>query len=249
MWIVPQLRYPMESYLRDDSDASLPRRLATQSELPNNHLYRNHAYHGTPVDETRTSMMMSGSQDLPGWTSSTTRSTSGSVPSSVGGRQLDVQRLLVEPGPGDALHIPGLHQPRILECPFSFMSCVMTFSHVEEWIQHSLEHFRNVSPPTLNHCYFCDETFRHSEGLQSWRQRMNHVALHHSLSHRLAHARPDFQLFDYLWRKRLISDALYKDLKGNSHGQARAAGACPSSPNESSGPYTQTHSNRRRHRR
>lgn len=261
----PRNSYPsptLQTYLRDDSDARMPQRLALQSVLPHSSLYRTHDYHGAPRDNSRTSMMMtSGSdrtgdsytQDLAALTSASTRSTSESVPTSVGARQLERQRLL-EPGSENVLQIPPMPTPRILECPFNLVyHCSMEYFEVEEWIAHSLRHFRPISPPTSNVCCFCDETFHGANGKQSWRERMQHVASHHRLGHRLAHARPDFQLFYYLWSNKLIDNAVYKDLKGNSQGRAKAAAAAypspPISPTELGVTSTQTHSHRHRDRR
>lgn len=247
----------LETYLRDRSDAGLPQRLASQSVLPGSSRYRTQGYHDAPRDDNRTSMMVSGSdrtrdsgtQDLAALTSAATRSTSESVPTSVGARGTEPHHLL-ELGQGNALLIPRLRAPRILECPFNFLSCFMTFSNLEQWIEHSQKHFGNVGPPRSNICCFCDQTFYFPNGRQSWEERMQHTASHHQLTHRLAHARPNFQLFDYLWNNKLISNAVYKDLKGNGQDRARAAYPSPPvSPNESSVAYTQTHSHRSRHRR
>lgn len=60
---------------------------------------------------------------------------------------------------------------------------------------------------------------------------MEHIAIHHQqLGCRLATARPDFELFSYLWRKRLISDADYRDLKGNYEDRSRRVLVYPSLP-------------------
>lgn len=251
----------LQSYLRDQSDARIPRRLALQSVLPSSSLYRAPDYHGAPRDVSRTSMMMTGSdrtwdsgtQDLAALTSASTRSTSESVPTSVGARQLESQRLLVS-GPENVLLIPPLPTPRILECPFNTVyDCSMTYVEVEEWIKHSLKHFGHVGPSTSNVCCFCDVTFDGANGQQSWRERMQHVASHHRLGEKLAHARPDFQLFRYLWSNKLIDNAVYKDLKVESHGRARAAAAAypspPISPTERGVTSTQFHSHRHRNRR
>jgi hypothetical protein len=249
----------LESYLQSPFDSWLPQQLAEQSSLPENDRYRNPDYHGAPRDDNRTSMMMSGgdhsrdscSQDLAALTTASTRSSSGSVPTSVGARQIDSQRLL-ETGQGNALIVPPLPAQRILECPFNFLFCVMAFSNLEEWITHSMAHFCRIGPSTSNLCCFCEETFKCSTGQQSWRERMQHVALHHRLGFKLAHARPDFELFDYLWRNKLISNADYKDLKGNSTSRTTAGTAYPSPPNsptERSLVYTETHSHRHRYRR
>lgn len=99
-----------------------------------------------------------------------------------------------------------------LECPFNFLRCLMTYSNFEEWITHSLEHFGKVDPPKLNSCYFCDETFSFPSGHKSWRERMQHVALHHRFGHKLADVNLDFQLFNYLWGSSVISTAEYKHI-------------------------------------
>lgn len=250
----------LESYLQSQSDSRIPQRLAEQSTLPEIHLYRNPGYHGAPRDDNRTSMMLSGgdhsrdscSQDLAALTTASTRSSTGSVPTSVGARQIESQRRL-EIGPDDALTVPPFRTQRILECPFNLMFCFMAFSNLEEWIAHSLTHFSRISPSPSNICCFCEQTFRYPTGQQSWRERMQHVALHHQLGSKLAHARPDFELFDYLWRNKVILTAEYKDLKGNSINRTTAAVSAypspPISPTERSLVYTETHSHRHRHRR
>ncbi|KAI4185198.1 MAG: hypothetical protein LQ346_005961 [Caloplaca aetnensis] len=52
---------------------------------------------------------------------------------------------------------------------------------------------------------------------------MNHVFLHHRLGHSLSSARPDFQLYTYLWKKHVITDAIYRDIKGNSEDRSDLA--------------------------
>lgn len=236
--VVPR-PHTLENYLQDRSDPRLSQRLAAQSRLPDNSL----GYHGAAREGNQTSMMMTGgdhtrdswTEDLAGLTSGTTRSNSESIPTSVGARGTEPHRLL-EGDPGNALRIPRLRAHRILECPFNFLECIMTFRIFDDWFKHSLEHFGDVGPSTSNGCCFCDETFNSTDGMQSWRNRMQHLELHHQLGHRLATARPSFQLYDYLWNKKLISTAVYKNLKGNS-------------PAAYASPYTKTHSNRPRDRR
>lgn len=119
---------------------------------------------------------------------------------------------------------------------------------VGRWVKHSMTHFRHVGPPDSNKCCFCDEPFKSMPGLSSWAQRMEHVAYHHLLGCRLAHGRPDFELYNYLWNNRLISDADYRDLKGNNDERSQAAQAYPSppeSPEEQPRAYTNTYSSSR----
>ena len=155
---------------------------------------------------------------LPALTSITSRTTS-SVPSSVGGRQAEQQQRILEIGPGGTLQVPPA--PRgCLECPFNLLFCLRDFANERDWVNHSLTHFNTekhvVGPPKRNRCCFCDTVFESNNALESWAKRMEHVQFHHHLGHRLAVARPDFELFKYLYNNRLISDDLYRDLSGHS---------------------------------
>ena len=104
---------------------------------------------------------------------------------------------------------------RNLECPFNFLSCNELFSDIGEWFDHSIEHFGTAGAPHSSQCCFCDKQFSNPPSVSSWKQRMMHVAEHHINGCKLAHARPDFKLYIYLWNRRLISDADYQELKEN----------------------------------
>lgn len=128
-------------------------------------------------------------------------------------------------------------QVPVLECPFAFIKCFRQFgvSNEREWIQHSLDHFRldgkrsrMVDPPKINACCFCPDTFEASSGIASWRDRMDHVRIHHLyLDHRVATARHDFALVERLWHNGLLSPAEYRDLNPST----RAAVKSPQSLN------------------
>lgn len=247
----------IQDYLDDENEPGILPRLAAQSRWPASHIHQGPGCCG-PRDDLGTSLFVSSSdctrrsgasQDLPALTRGVSVATR-SVSTSVGTRQLNRPRIL-ELGPGGALVLPPLIEPRVLECPFHQLFCLLTFSNTEDWISHSLEHFKNVPPPRENKCCFCPEEFRCSTGVRSWRQRMWHIAFHHQLGHRLATARPDFELFRYLWNHRLIDDAEYRDLKGNNEDRSRRVLAYPSLPatplNQQSRAFTET-AGRDRHR-
>lgn len=251
---IPAIR----DYLEDQNDPIIAQRLAQQSNWPASHLHQGPGCCGSRED-LGTSLLVSSSdctrrsgtpsQDLPALThcvSMTTRSVS----TSIGTRQLNRQRIL-EQDPAGILVLPHITEPRALECPFHPLFCLLTFSDLEDWISHSLTHFKNVSPPNSNKCCFCPADFHCGTGACSWRQRMLHVAFHHQLGHRLATARPDFELFTYLWNHRLIDDANYRDLKGNYEDRSRRVLAYPFPPvtplNHQSMAYTEAH--RSRHHR
>ena len=154
-------------------------------------------------------------------------------------------RLLV-PDPDGALEpttlppLRRLDQGPVLECPFSFIKCFRQFAVANErnWIQHSLEHFRTnerrprmVDPPKTNSCCFCDRTFQSSSGLVSWQERMDHVKVHHQyLGQRLAAARHDFALVEYLWQNGVLSLADYRELKPNTAAASRSRQNIPTPP-------------------
>lgn len=252
--------WAITSYLADRDDSRLPQHIASQSRLPVSAGDQAHDYDGLHRIDTTTSLLLSGcdhtlgsvtpSQDLPAITRESSVATSTSISSSFGIRQLSDQRLLDQDN-GGALILPHWHTPQILECPFNHLFCYETFSSMEDWITHSLTHFGTVGPSTSNKCCFCEAVFNFPTGLHSWVERMNHVAHHHKIGHKLAHAQPDFELFTYLWNHRLIKNHVYRDLKGNNEDRSRAVAAYPSppvSPNERSVAYTETARNTRRER-
>lgn len=160
-----------------------------------------------------------GNGSLPALTSCASARTS-SIPSSVGSREQRREQRTLELGQDGVLQVSP--PPRnSLECPFNLLYCLKDFSNGDDWVKHSLTHFvtRNrvmVGPPRRNRCCFCDAVFESHNPLESWALRMEHVQFHHHLGHRLAVARPDFELFEYLFENKLIDDATYKDLKGSS---------------------------------
>jgi len=244
----------IHDYLADQGDSRLPARLATQSRLPNSISYASTSYVGASAMPQGTSMMLSGNGSLAGLTASSGRTsiTSGSVASSMGIRALGPPRILEPDGYG-VLQVPPLRDPPSFECPFNFLHCLLTFTSFVDWVAHSLTHFASVGPPRSSECCFCDGEFSSGSPRESWHQRMAHVATHHQLGHRLAHARPMFKLHHYLWGKRLMDDAMYKQLMGRNNGQ-NAYPTPPSSPvtaraSSSSTAYTVTNTNTNRERR
>lgn len=250
-------RPAIETYVNDSSDSRLPQLLASQSTLPAIDPSVSHASHGQVPGSYGTSMLLSNcdhtqdsaTEDLAALTRASTLSEIDSVSSAMAIRQLGEGRLL-DQDPDGVLVVPPLRMPRILECPFNLMYCPLTFSDSTEWILHSLGHFGRARPPKKNCCCFCDLEFHSDDGIRSWQDRMLHIAMHHQLGYRLAHARPDFELYTYLWQKRVISDAAYRDIKGNSEGRARHVQNIPTPPvspqEQTSTPFTQTYSNSRR---
>ncbi|MCJ1389591.1 hypothetical protein MMC18_002448 [Xylographa bjoerkii] len=175
-------------------------------------------------------MLLSGNSSLAALTTASSASTAPSVSSSLGERYLGPARVLEHDHQG-ALHIAPLRHHVVFECPFNFLYCLMTFASFSEWLAHSLTHFKKITPPEKNECCFCDEKFEKSDGMRSWRDKMEHTALHHQLGHKLAHARPDFALYKFLWNKRIIEPGEYKELiGGHSRSAASSYPSPPSSP-------------------
>ena len=183
----------------------MPRTLAERSTLPPSQQHQ----HG-PSPSVGTSILPAWSDftqndSLPGLTRATSSRPSQSVSDGMGERQMSRALRIMVPDPDGALEpttLPPFRRPDqdpILECPFTFLKCFRQFAvtNEREWIQHSLEHFRidgrrprRVDPPKRNFCCFCPETFQASSGTRSWRDRMDHVKIHHQhFGHRLAAAR------------------------------------------------------------
>ena len=228
---------PITAYLQDNDDSTVPRFIAARSRFPPHPSGHPSGYAGVYRPTAGTSMLLSGNSSLAALTTASSASSAPSVSSSLGERYLGPARVLEHDHQG-ALHIPPLRHRVVFECPFNFLHCHFRFESFPEWLAHSLTHFERVSPPEKNNCCFCDDKFERSkDGMRSWTEKMQHTALHYQLGHRLAHARPDFNLYKYLWSKRLIETANYKALIGASHSHSGASSypSPPSSPDRSSG--------------
>lgn len=109
------------------------------------------------------------------------------------------------------------------ECSFWFLSCSYISYDQEEWTTHCLSHFRGEEPPRTVQCPLCSEfKCTADNGWDAWQLRLEHVAYHQLLGHTLTRtSRPEFDLFRYLWQKRLIDDQDLKELNGGNHNLTR----------------------------
>jgi hypothetical protein len=103
------------------------------------------------------------------------------------------------------------------DCPFWFLDCDRRYTDEAEWRDHALSHFGMQRPPRNVQCplSFCSFRMSSDDGYRSWDYRMDHVAEHHVQGYTLSDSRPDFHLFDYLWKIRIISTEVLLELKGN----------------------------------
>ncbi len=210
-----RIRSAIQAYLDDKSDSRLPAHLAAQSKLPHACTSKLQICNEAPAPGNGTSMLLSGNDSLAALSTISSATTLASISTAIGEQDCENSRILIE-GDDGALLLPAPRSEVVLECPFYFLSCRQTFSATDDWFKHSMSHFSDVGPPTNNSCCFCNAEFEAENGLRSWAERMQHVAFHHQLGCRLAHARPDFALKTYLWIHRLISDATYKDIMGHN---------------------------------
>ena len=260
----------IQSYLQDHEGSRMPQTIAQRSTLPRSQELQASSYHGPPPSDVGTSRLPARSdftQDdsLPGLTHANSSRPSQSVSDGMGERQMNRALRIMIPDPDGALEpttLPPLRRPDqgpVLECPFTFLKCFRQFavSNEREWIQHSLEHFRiidrrrssRVDPPKNNSCCFCFQTFQASSGVDSWRDRMDHVKFHHALlGHRLAAARHDFALVEYLWQNGVLSLADYRELKPNAAAASRSTQNIPTPPDSppGTGAVAVIHTNQRR---
>lgn len=111
-----------------------------------------------------------------------------------------------------------------LACPFKLYAlCDQTFCHEEqdEWIQHSLAHFRTgsqaVQPPTRMCCPFCRKDLENFDGVRNWKNWMKHIfdPIQHPHHFEYPTARPpdrDPLFMIYLFDNHLIDVTLYEKL-------------------------------------
>lgn len=234
----------------------MPQTIAQRSTLPRTHEHQASSYYAPPPSDFGTSRLLARSDftqndSLPGLTRATSSRPSQSVSDGMGERQMNRALRIMVPDPDGALEpttLPPLRRPDqdpVLECPFTFIKCFRQFavSNEREWIQHSLEHFRidgrrprRVDPPKINSCCFCSQTFQAPTGAISWRDRMEHVKIHHQyVGHRLAAGRHDFALVEYLWQNGLLSPADYRELKPNTAAASRSTQNIPTPPDSPPG--------------
>jgi hypothetical protein len=100
-----------------------------------------------------------------------------------------------------------------LPCEFACTGCGIKFhpTQIEAWIDHSMSHFGNFSPPSQAICTFCDEEdgifrTRDEDTRGVWRDRMMHIATSHLQELQPAEGmRPDYFLLDYLRKIEVLS--------------------------------------------
>ena len=134
----------------------------------------------------------------------------------------------------DVLLLPArLRPPSDYVCTFHFLNCMETFEApgVDVYKCHVMSHFRGHPPPPTAKCPLCDACFYNpsfeekdrsggpsrvaaeADGT-AWDEMLTHLAgAHFGQGERLKTARPDFDLYTWMWRRRLISDARYKSLQ------------------------------------
>jgi hypothetical protein len=124
------------------------------------------------------------------------------------------------------LEVPRTQIPTPLyECAFWFLSCPYISANQEEWMTHCESHFRGEDPPQSVQCPLCDWAVTSEDGRASWHMRMQHLAYDHTmLGQTLRTSRPDFSLFHFLFKRRLIDDEDYKELLGGNHNLTRPPG-------------------------
>lgn len=109
-------------------------------------------------------------------------------------------------------------QPRSISCLYQFLGCNRTgFEDAREWYEHSKSHLRGQAPPNNLSCpYFsCPWATSGINGEDSWRKRWAHLESYHDV---LADGEPlcekrDSQLFDHLWKVRIIDSAELQELR------------------------------------
>lgn len=127
---------------------------------------------------------------------------------------LESAALLEDDGDGN-LVVPNTRLPNCdYTCIFHVLDCSEKFDSFEQWKTHILNHFCGKPLPSRARCCLCDSTFASERQGVAWNQMLDHVAVRHfQHGHTLATSRPDFELFRYMWRNRIITHAQLKTLQ------------------------------------
>lgn len=183
-------------------------RATSSSVMATPSLYRR-TDRSTSLDESTT-----GGTSVPGLTNGGTSASGSSVCTGDSSLLLN-QNVLTVDQDGALTHIPPAQPRPIYPCSFHFLRCPYWFDNVGEWYTHCLSHFRGHEPPKTVRCPYCTTfgPYQFPNGLEAWRSRMNHIANAHVRTGVLPPTvRPDIELFQHLWRKRIINDAESKEL-------------------------------------
>ena len=251
----PSHPHAIDSYLNDNSDPRTIIRQAREAFIPGARLAHSIVRYGG----TGTSTLQHGASSahdtyshgsLAALTLNSLSTDTGSVSTSIGAR--DTNPRVLEPNEYNILEVPQPTGFVTYECPFDHINCRLIFTNFDTWYTHSLTHFREVQPPVKNQCPFCDSTFYHTNGMRSWRQRMEHVGnVHHAYGHQLRTARLDVALYRYLWKHQIIDELDFKELTGGRMPSAaeEVYPSPPTSPAGSTATGAYMENNRRRFNR
>ncbi|KAI9820600.1 MAG: hypothetical protein M1827_004969 [Pycnora praestabilis] len=231
----------LDSWL-EESDPSFRRQLAALATLPNS---------GQPKDsrtktKTSTSLAVStrsrttinstvssnATEEVPQLTRSdsvNSSSDTSSLRTSLGGELAGYYlRSIEEDWEDGAIESPPSRAPSmtfepVFPCAFRFLDCPHVFLSSDQWLAHSIVHFKGRSPPTRTSCCICNISFENSNGRVCWEARMDHVAQHHIAGHDLSYTR-DFELYRWLWNRKLITDAERQQLTQGTDGAYTVSG-------------------------
>ncbi|OJJ47082.1 hypothetical protein ASPZODRAFT_132019 [Penicilliopsis zonata CBS 506.65] len=168
---------------------------------------------------------------------------------------LEGSRNLLEDDGTGTLVVPRTAQfGHIYTCLFHILDCHETFDCADEWKTHVLSHFRTHSPPNTARCPLCpDERFLSGMRHSAWDRMMNHVLIaHYHQGQTLARSRPDFELMQYLYRLKIISDDQFKAMQlppaPSSPAYHRSQDSVRASIGSADEPYCAPYSRRREER-
>lgn len=184
--------------------------------------------------------------------------SSGSLSSSFGSIDtrmaagIEIRNVLEEDETG-VLVAPSSSRPQcIYYCLFHVLRCDERFDSVEDWKTHVLSHFRTHPPPPTARCPLCEETFFDPRRGKAWDDMLGHVAQHYQQGHTLALSRPDFELMQYLFQWRIISDDQFTAIQlpppPSSPAYHRSQDSVRASIGSSDEPYCAAYSRRREQR-
>ena len=221
---------------RDDMSMSYTQRNAksrlvdflNDEDEPGLEVLRQQSSIGTSLMPDKSNWLSQGS--LPRLSNDAMSEDPGSIDTDLGEKHLKGRSRLPEMGADDVslAQWRSLPQP-ILECPFRFLGCERDFGSEGDWTSHSFVHFEKqtqggliaIEPPKGIQCIFCEAVSLNENSGVCWRTWMEHIASHHRRGERLAHARPNFILIEYLWQQGLMQATQYRELKGPSAGASR----------------------------
>lgn len=110
-----------------------------------------------------------------------------------------------------------IYARREYRCLFENTGCNRVCSSPDEWRGHQTRHLRGNDAPTRFKCPDCGDVITSPGPRRAWKLVLDHCLDHYGLDRQLVRRTEHYEShwYDYLWRKKIIDNQVYRDLTSN----------------------------------